>query len=152
MVAKVTALLVALQAPLLMLAATVLLSATAYMVVRYDTVVWSDTNAAIEALNFSIQTVTTVGYGNWSTGLADGDARIVRLKLVSLPTMIVGAALFALVVAGLTSEEAPVSPAGPVWFRLPAIHARQAKAGLITTLRNTVTAARGRPRRPSAPR
>ena len=95
MVARFVALVVALQSPLFLLAATVVLSSEAYVLVRYGELTW---------------TVTTVGYGNWETGLS-GKA-LLDLKLVSLPTMLVGAALFALVISGLTNFYAP-RPARP---------------------------------------
>jgi len=79
-VARFVALVVALQSPLFLLAATVVLSSEAYVLVRYGELTW-DKNAIIEALNYSIQTVTTVGYGNWETGLS-GKA-LLDLKLVS---------------------------------------------------------------------
>jgi hypothetical protein len=65
-----------------------------------------DTAALVEALNFSIQTITTVGYGNWATGLADRDPALLMLKLISLPTMIVGPAVFGLAISGLTNPAA----------------------------------------------
>ena len=110
MVARFVALVVALQSPLFLLAATVVLSSEAYVLVRYGELTW-DKNAIIEALNFSIQTVTTVGYGNWEAGLS-GKA-LLDLKLDSLPTMLVGAALFALVISGLTNFYAPRPPRPP---------------------------------------
>lgn len=104
--ARFAALLIALQAPLLYLSTTVLLSSEAYLLVRYGGLT-SDTDAIIEALNFSVQTVTTVGYGNWDTGLSANAPELRWLKIISIPTMLVGALLFGLVVSGFTNFYAP---------------------------------------------
>ena len=40
------------------------------MMTRYGDLT-SDAGAIVEALNFSVQTVTTVRYGNWASGLPD---------------------------------------------------------------------------------
>src|SRR2546428_12745510 len=48
--------------------------------------------SVIEGLNYSVQTVTTVGYGNWvPPGIKENDDRILNLKLVSIPFMLIGA-------------------------------------------------------------
>lgn len=54
----------------------------------------------MEALNFSVQTVTTVGYSNWMpAGVSPGDPRVFWVKVISLPTMLAGAALFTITIA-----------------------------------------------------
>ncbi len=57
----------------------------------------------IEDLNYSLQTVTTVGYGNWVPAgwdLTQGEvqARILRVKALSIPFVLVGGSLFAVLV------------------------------------------------------
>ncbi len=57
-------------------------------------------DSVVDGLNFSVQTLTTVGYGNWKpAGVADDDARVFWVKAISIPTMVVGAFLFSLTVA-----------------------------------------------------
>lgn len=74
---------------------------------------------AIEALNYSVQTVTTIGYGNWSSDSpCDGRVKITipfvgdagkhvsgirLLKLISAIFMLVGAGIFAITL-GLAVE------------------------------------------------
>jgi hypothetical protein len=79
----------------------------------------SGITAAIEALNYSVQTITTVGYGNW---LSEGPPchgkvdvwiplgatwasvpGVLLMKLVSVPFMLVGAGIFAVTI-GLAVE------------------------------------------------
>src|SRR5262249_424375 len=123
------ALLVALQSPLLLLTATVVLSSEAYLVIRYGGLT-NDPGAVIEALNFSVQTVTTVGYGNWDNGLANDATHdgvtLKRLKLLSIPTMLVGALLFGLVVSGFTNFYAPHRPS-----TLPTLRTRALSSGRL---------------------
>ncbi len=73
--------------------------------------------ALIDALNYSVQTVTTVGYGNWVSSdppcdvpmefyIPLGDVKVsgvLLMKLVSLPFMLVGAGVFAVTI-GLVVE------------------------------------------------
>ena len=59
--------------------------------------------ALIEGAYYSMQTITTVGYGNWvPTNLEEKkdkiDAKILNIKLISVPFMFFGAALFATLV------------------------------------------------------
>ena len=77
-----------------------------------DTV--SAASAWVEAFSFSVQTMTTVGYGNWWPGMPPCDvgsgatalsgyekatAGILVVKLLSIPFMLVGAFIFAITVA-----------------------------------------------------
>ena len=63
-----------------------------------------DADSVLETVNFVLQTVTTVGYGNWvpaSWDLAkDGDARarVRDAKVVSLVLMLCGAGLFVVLI------------------------------------------------------
>jgi len=60
-------------------------------------------DSLIETLNYSFQTITTVGYGNWvpagwdlrNTELQD---RILYVKAISVPFMLVCGALFAVLI------------------------------------------------------
>ena len=101
------AVVVALQGSLLFFISTVTLASILYMNERYGELTWRS-DAIVEALNFSVQTVTTVGYGNWSNGLSE-DA-ILRVKMISIPTMFFGAIAFGLLVSGLTNFYAPRPP------------------------------------------
>lgn len=61
-----------------------------------------------EALNYSVQTITTVGYGNWVPSSWDMDngelrKRILYVKALSVPFMLVGGALFAVLI-GIVSN------------------------------------------------
>jgi hypothetical protein len=61
-----------------------------------------------EALNYSVQTITTVGYGNWVPSGWDTDKeelqkRILHVKALSVPFMLVGGALFAVLI-GIVSN------------------------------------------------
>ena len=76
-----------------------------------------DVAALIDALNYSVQTITTVGYGNWVssdppcnvlmefsiplTGVKVSG--VLLMKLVSIPFMLVGAGVFAVTI-GLVVE------------------------------------------------
>ena len=52
-----------------------------------------------EAANYAAQTVTTVGYGNWvPKGVDAQDPRILEMKLISVPFMLLGATLFAVII------------------------------------------------------
>jgi hypothetical protein len=56
-------------------------------------------SSVIEGLNYSVQTVTTVGYGNWvPPGITEDDNRILTLKLVSVPFMLIGATTFSVLI------------------------------------------------------
>lgn len=57
----------------------------------------------IEALNYSLQTITTVGYGNWvpaawDTSKEELQTRILYVKAISVPFMLVGGSLFAVLI------------------------------------------------------
>ena len=57
----------------------------------------------IEAFNYSLQTITTVGYGNWvpaswDTSNEELQTRILYVKAISVPFMLVGGSLFAVLV------------------------------------------------------
>ena len=60
-------------------------------------------DSLIEALNYALQTITTVGYGNWVPASWDPhdkelQTRILYVKAVSVPFMLVGGSLFAVLV------------------------------------------------------
>ena len=62
----------------------------------------------IEALNYSLQTITTVGYGNWVPAGWDItkeelQTRILYVKAISIPFMFVGGSLF-VVLIGIISN------------------------------------------------
>jgi hypothetical protein len=68
----------------------------------------------IEALNYAVQTVTTVGYGNWvpfGWKADDPDIlkRILYVKAISVPFMLVGGALFAVLVGIIANRLSRVS-------------------------------------------
>jgi hypothetical protein len=80
------------------LAALVLVSSQIYIVIMFGGIVSSE--SVVEALNCSVQTVTTVGYGNWEpAGIADRAQKVFWVKVLSLPLMVFGAALFAAAIA-----------------------------------------------------
>ena len=65
-------------------------------------------DSIIETLNYAIQTITTVGYGNWVPAGWDindieSQDRILYAKAISIPFMLVGAGLFALLI-GIVSN------------------------------------------------
>ncbi len=54
----------------------------------------------VDGLYFSVQTVTTVGYGNWQpSSVSIDDGRVFWVKVLSIPAMLSGASLFAAAVA-----------------------------------------------------
>ena len=56
-----------------------------------------------EGFSFSVQTVTTVGYGNWPfPGMKVDNRRLLELRQYSIGLMIVGASLFTIVI-GMTT-------------------------------------------------
>jgi hypothetical protein len=56
----------------------------------------------VEALNFSVQAVTTVGYGNWKpAAVEEKDTRVLWVKVISIPTMLAGPLAFGLLVSAL---------------------------------------------------
>jgi hypothetical protein len=57
----------------------------------------------VDSLNYSVQTVTTVGYGNWTPdGVAFHDARLVAVKFFSVMLMLDGTALWAILIGMIT--------------------------------------------------
>lgn len=65
-------------------------------------------DALIETLNYSLQTITTVGYGNWvPAGWNLGDVeiqhRILYVKALSVPFMLVGGGLFAVLIGVISN-------------------------------------------------
>ena len=65
-------------------------------------------DSVIEALNYSLQTITTAGYGNWvpagwDTSKEELQTRIVHVKAISVPFMLVGGSLFAVLI-GIVSN------------------------------------------------
>jgi hypothetical protein len=52
-----------------------------------------------EAFNYSVQTITTIGYGNWVPAHVDPrDPRILTMKRLSIPFMLIAGSLFAVLV------------------------------------------------------
>jgi len=65
-------------------------------------------DSLIETLNYSFQTITTVGYGNWvpsgwDVKQTDLQNRILYVKAISVPFMLVGGALFAVLIGILSN-------------------------------------------------
>ncbi|MGH7411546.1 MAG: ion channel [Candidatus Methylomirabilis sp.] len=76
------------------------LSSSAYVTIMFDGRYTPE--SVVEALNFSVQTVTTVGYGNWKpAAVEEHDARVYWVKVISMPTMLAGAVAFGLLVSAL---------------------------------------------------
>jgi hypothetical protein len=87
-------------------AVIVSLSSAAYLQVMFDGAMTPA--SVIEALNYSAQTVTSVGYGNWvPTQWKEADAgfhhRILIMKAISVPFCLLGAGFFAFAVGVLTN-------------------------------------------------
>ena len=81
--------------------ALVVLPSSAYIAIMFGGRYTSE--AVVEALNFSVQTVTTVGYGNWKPAEVDEKApRVFWVKVISIPTMLAGAAAFGPLVSALS--------------------------------------------------
>lgn len=64
--------------------------------------------SSLETFNHSFQTITTVGYGNWVPAgwdikEMDLQNRILYVKAISLPFMLVGGALFAVLIGILSN-------------------------------------------------
>ena len=77
------------------------LSTAAYHWLMFGPNVTAD--SLIEALNYSLQTITTVGYGNWvpaawDTSREELQTRILYVKAISVPFMLVGGSLFAVLI------------------------------------------------------
>ena len=78
----------------------VVLSSSAYIMIMFDGRYMPE--SVVEALNFSVQTVTTVGYGNWKpAAVEEWDAKVFWAKVISIPTMIAGALAFGLLINAL---------------------------------------------------
>lgn len=95
-----------LGAILVTLLAVSLICAAAYHLVMFGS--GPTAESLTETLNFSLQTITTVGYGNWipvgwDVKGAAIQQRILYAKAISLPFMLVGGTLFALLV-GIVSN------------------------------------------------
>lgn len=65
-------------------------------------------DSPIEALNYSLQTITTVGYGNlvpagWDTREPELQTRILYVKAISIPFMLVGGSLFAVLIGVISN-------------------------------------------------
>ena len=64
-----------------------------------------DVTCGIEAINYATQTITTVGYGNWSVGEGDDAARrALAIKLFSSVYSLIGALMFGLFIAVLQDK------------------------------------------------
>jgi hypothetical protein len=89
--------------PLLVaLVVVVIGGARAYIHVFYQNDFSSD--SLIDGLNYAIQTVTTVGYGNWPFHASQySDAQLREMNLYSLGTMIAGASLFTMIIGMITT-------------------------------------------------
>lgn len=75
------------------LAALTIINWALYILIMFEGKI--DARSVIEAANYSVQTVTTVGYGNWvPPGIPENDPRILMVKLLSLPFMLSGPLLF----------------------------------------------------------
>lgn len=80
------------------LVAITILGGAAYIRIMFEGKI--DARSVVEAANYSVQTVTTVGYGNWvPPGVPEDDPRILIMKLISVPFMLSGPLLFGTVVA-----------------------------------------------------
>jgi hypothetical protein len=95
------ALIVALQVPIGLLLFVLIVSTDAYVTRMADGQYTPD--SLTEALYFSVQTVTTVGYGNWQAGLKDKDPRVMATKVIAIPAMLGGAFTFTLIISALTA-------------------------------------------------
>lgn len=98
---SVRALIVAIQVPIGLLLLVLMLSTDAYVSRMADGQYTAD--SVTEALYFSVQTVTTVGYGNWQAGLKDKDPKVMAVKAIAIPAMLGGAFTFTLIISALTS-------------------------------------------------
>ena len=78
----------------------VVLSSSAYIVIMFDGRYMPE--SVVEALDFSVQTFTTVGYGIWKpAAVEEWDAKGFRAKVISIPGMIAGALAFGILVNAL---------------------------------------------------
>ena len=80
-----------------LLLALMLIFGTAYIYIMFRGNVTAE--SLVEAANYAAQTVTTVGYGNWvPRGVEEDDSRILEMKRLSVPFMLCGATLFAVII------------------------------------------------------
>ncbi len=64
----------------------------------------STSSMIIEGLNFSVQTVTTVGYGNWTPDRVSlSDQRVLNVKAFSIVLMLDGTALWSILIGMLAA-------------------------------------------------
>lgn len=83
--------------PLLVWLLVVLVSSTiGYIRIMYGNQISGQ--SVVDGLYFSVQTVTTVGYGNWQPSTST-DTQVFWVKVISIPTMLAGASLFAAAIA-----------------------------------------------------
>ena len=73
-------------------------SSTYMKVMCDDTWNW---HCAVEGANYATQTITTVGYGNWTHGLNEEHSRVLWMKAASVPFMLIGALVFGMFVASV---------------------------------------------------
>jgi hypothetical protein len=103
-----------------MVLGTIIIASLLYIRIVFDS--QHSLESWIEALSFSVQTVTTVGYGNWGVSNASskcevslqlallwpiqeaGDCRLVNVKMLSIALMLWGALLFAVTVAVMVEK------------------------------------------------
>ena len=91
------------------LAAVLIVSTYSYVHVMYDDVFTRE--SLVEASSFAVQTVTTVGYGNWEHP-ARGDRlnqgqRILTLRAMSVGFMLLGATFYVLVTGVVVASLVP---------------------------------------------
>jgi hypothetical protein len=100
--------LVATQIAFGLLLITVVLSTDMYVRVMYQSPTFAMltsgwVEAYLEGLYFAVQTVTTVGYGNWQLGNPDTAASVTTMRRWAIPTMLAGVFFFSLLISGLSS-------------------------------------------------
>jgi hypothetical protein len=84
------------------LAAAIIIGAAAYLCYFYDHQV--SLPSVIESLNYSVQTVTTVGYGDWiPKSMPHTDPRLLAMRTFSIFLMLSGAAFFGIFIGVLTT-------------------------------------------------
>jgi hypothetical protein len=91
---------------LLGLFVTAIVFSAAYIKVMYDGEF--SLEAIVQAGNYAAQTATTVGYGNWvPVGIAENDPRVLLMKALSIPFMVLSAAFFSAIVGVVANLLAP---------------------------------------------
>ena len=103
-----------LASPLLLLAFVCFGAAYTFIQVMYDGYVSQET--VIEALNYSVQTITSVGYGNWEqpavqplVPMPRHEQRVLRMRAYSIVFMLIGAATYTATVGAAISIFLPTS-------------------------------------------